>query len=66
MTSAARTLANIYSNPYFHKLRKLLLPGTTASAEPAKQQLSENPIDFELDLEVVYDIEKRVEDIVIK
>lgn len=62
MTLAVKKLASKYSKQYLDRLRNLLLEKSYAGA----LENNSGPIDFELDLEVVYDQRKKVEDVVIK
>lgn len=62
MTLAVKKLASKYSKQYLDRLRNLLLD----KSYQGTQDNNSGSIDFELDLEVVYDQRKKVEDVVIK
>ncbi len=61
MALSVRSLAHQYSKQCFDKLSKLLLD---RNMKPATHTSSNS--DFELDLEVVYDRRKKVENVVFK
>ena len=64
MSLAVKALASRYSKQYFDKLRHLLL-NNTATKDPSATA-KKRQADFELDLEVVYDHNKKVEEIIFK
>lgn len=64
MSLAVKALASRYSKQYFEKLRQLLLSNTSTHHRRAASDRQQK--DFELDLEVVYDRDKKVEEIVFK
>lgn len=64
MSLAVKSLASRYSKQYFDKLRKLLLHNSTTEDTPVTA--TKRQADFELDLEVVYDHDKKVEEIIFK
>lgn len=64
MSLAVKVLASKYSKQYFDKLRKLLLSDANTaspSVTPNHEQAG-----FELDLEVVYDHDRKVEEVIFK
>ncbi len=67
MASSFKSLASKYSKHYLNKLTGTLLAKNNITPDPTPEQsISTDLFEFEMDLEVTYNSENKVKDIVIR